>query len=95
MADALEGEDPRLARRLRAREFPDVRTIDGDPRKTFAVIGAGRETEEKRHLVVVMPGGNGPLGVLGQVGAVPWLILLSPSHFALQPKMSSNLLVDS
>lgn len=59
MADALEDRDRRLARQLRGRELPDVRTIGGDPRKTFAVIGADRETEEKRHLVVVMPGGNG------------------------------------
>lgn len=69
IANALEERgDGDQARALRAREIPDVRLLDGDPKKLFVVLGAEVPTDGLRDLVVVMPGGNGQA-----LEFLPWL----------------------
>lgn len=60
--------EARLARELLVRELPDVRMVGGDPRKTYVLIGGDIEDPRPRHLVVVMPGGNGQA-----LDFLPWL----------------------
>ncbi len=59
---------PSLVRSLKRIKAPDVRTLGGDPRKRFVVLGADREVAAPRSLVVVLPGGNGQA-----LEFLPWL----------------------
>ena len=72
LATALEPRLPDLARELRERPVPDVRSIDGNPKKRFLVLGAETALDAPRELVVVMPGGNGQLDDFA-----PWVTQLA------------------
>ncbi|WP_145202179.1 hypothetical protein [Planctomycetes bacterium Poly30] len=51
---------PDVAAQLSKKEIPDFRSVGGDPRKLYIVLGADRQVvDAPRDLVVVMPGGNG------------------------------------
>ncbi len=72
LATALELRLPDLARELLERPVPDVRSIDGDPKKRFLVLGAELASDAPRELVVVLPGGSGQLNDFA-----PWVTQLA------------------